>query len=411
MNTSATSTPRSWDIFCRVVDNFGDAAVCWRLAHQLAAEQGGRVRLWLDDLTVLHRLHPEFDPDREQQSIDGVELRHWHATVDFSRNTLHSVLTEPPDIVVEGFGCGLPEAYAQMLAQRSPRTLWITLEYLSAEPWVAEHHGLPSPHPRLPLQRYFFFPGFTSQTGGLLKEAGLDSRCEQLGADPAARAVFWRGLGFAPPAANARVVSLFGYENRGVRDLLDAWAGGSRPVVAAIAAGRLRPQVEQFFGVASNTLPLNGVLRRGALEARLLPFLPQPDYDELLWSCDLNFVRGEDSFVRAQWAARPLVWHIYPQAAQAHWVKLEAFLDAYCVGLSAEGSAALRALWHDWNAVTGAKGQTVPARVSAAWQALDPHWDSLAAHARTWVKTLENAGNLAEKLARFCEDRLKSRPF
>jgi hypothetical protein len=22
-----------WDIFCRVIDNFGDIGVCWRLAH------------------------------------------------------------------------------------------------------------------------------------------------------------------------------------------------------------------------------------------------------------------------------------------------------------------------------------------------------------------------------------------
>ena len=39
---------RSWDVFCRVVDNYGDAAVCWRLARQLADEHGARVRLWID---------------------------------------------------------------------------------------------------------------------------------------------------------------------------------------------------------------------------------------------------------------------------------------------------------------------------------------------------------------------------
>ena len=68
---------------------------------------------------------------------------------------------------------------------------------------------------------------------------------------------------------------------------------------------------------------------RGALTVRVLPFVPQDDYDRLLWACDVNFVRGEDSFVRAQWAGQPFLWHIYLQDENLHHVKLRAFLQRY----------------------------------------------------------------------------------
>ena len=66
--------------------------------------------------------------------------------------------------------------------------------------------------------------------------------------------------------------------------------------------------------------------------------LTQHDFDHLLWACDLNFVRGEDSLVRALWAGQPFVWQIYPQHDDAHHAKLEAFLDWL------EAPASLRAL-------------------------------------------------------------------
>ena len=41
------------DLFCRVIDNWGDAGVCWRLARQLVRERGAQVRLWIDQPQVL----------------------------------------------------------------------------------------------------------------------------------------------------------------------------------------------------------------------------------------------------------------------------------------------------------------------------------------------------------------------
>lgn len=388
---------RSWDVFCKVVDNYGDAAVCWRLAQQLATGHGTPVRLWIDDLEVLHELCPDIVSESSRQFVAGVEVCRWTRNGNFGA---------PADIVVDGFGGGLPDPYVEAMARRSPPTLWIVLEYLSAESWVAEHHGLPSRHPRLGLERCFFFPGFSPGTGGVLREAGLETRRDEFQRQPALQERFWNDLNFAPPIREAIVASVFGYANPAMAEILDAWASGSGPVVAAVPRGPARAPIGVFFGV---TDPDDGtVLRRGNLEVRLLPFLAQQRYDELLWACDWNFVRGEDSFVRAQWAARPLVWHIYPQEARAHWVKLDAFLDVYCADLDPEAGAALRALWHGWNdGGTNRTGGSPNARVRAAWQAAEPHYERLCRHARTWAARLAAVGDLAENLAQFCEERLK----
>ena len=397
----AMRAPRSWDIFCRVVDNYGDAAVCWRLARGLAAASGAgrRTRLWIDDLSVLHKLLPGIAPGKESQSAAGVEICHWTAEAEFG---------EPAEVAVDAFGCGIPEDYAEAMAapsRRRPRSLAIILEYLSAEPWVARHHGLPSPHPRLPLARFFFFPGFGEGTGGLLREPGLSARREDFLARPQAREALWREAGFAPPAAEATLVTLFGYENPALGALLEAWAAGGRPVVAAVPESRLAAGVAACLGAGS---PARGeAARRGALEVRFLPFLAQDRYDELLWGADWNFVRGEDSFVRAQWAERPFVWHIYPQAEHAHLAKLEAFLTAYCKGLAPVLARPLRALWRGWNA----SGEAPERAVSSAWaglSALTPgQLAALRLHARDWAVKAARSGDLAENLADFCAKRLK----
>ena len=153
-----------WDLFCNVIDNFGDIAVSWRLARQLHADHGCAVRLWVDDLVTFHRLVADVDVSAPLQRVDGVEIGHWTSDAD---------LGEPGDVVVDVFGSRAPHAFVERMARRSPPPVWINLEYLSAEDWVEGCHGMPSPHPRLPIVRHFFFPGFTAATGGLLEERDL----------------------------------------------------------------------------------------------------------------------------------------------------------------------------------------------------------------------------------------------
>ncbi len=381
--------PPTWDIFCRVVDNYGDIGVCWRLARELVARHGAVVRLWLDDVAILGRLAPATDVQAPLQTMGGIEVHRWSTAFP-------EVI--PAEVCVEAFGCGLPDPYVRAMAGRQPATLWIVLEYLSAEPWVREHHGLPSPHPRWAVPRYFFFPGFEAGTGGLLREPDLLERRDAY--TDQARARYWTLTGFEPPPANAEVVSLFAYPDAPVLPLLDHWAQHGEAMVVAVPEGPLATIAGRFFGVDEARAGTRACL--GGIELRVVPFVPQERYDEALWSADFVFVRGEDSFVRAQWAARPFVWHIYAQHEGAHRLKLDAFLDRYCVGLAGDAAAAVRAFWYAWNQVQDSR-----VTVGAAWDGCRAHRDRLAAHSRLWAQSLWPLGDLAENLAEFCRGKLK----
>lgn len=315
-----------WDIFCSVVDNYGDIGVTWRLARQLAAEQGHVVRLWIDELGAFVRLCPEASVDAECQRWSGVEVRLW-------REPFPAV--EPAQVVIEAFACQLQSAYIEAMAASGTRRLWLNLEYLSAEDWVAGCHGLPSPQPG-GLQKFFFFPGFVEGAGGLLREADLLARRRAFQADAQAQQAFLQSLGVIREAG-ARLISLFAYENAGLAGWLDALAADSQSTQLLVPQGKVLANLQAWLGEAQ--LVPGDQRRRGNLLIHVLPFVAQDDYDRLLWCCDLNAVRGEDSFVRAQWAGRPLLWHIYPQEERAHWDKLEAFLAIYNADLMPEAAA------------------------------------------------------------------------
>lgn len=382
------SAPLRWDIFCAVVDNYGDAGVTWRLARQLAAEHGIAVRLWIDDLRVLQRLWPTLAVDAEVQTAAGVSVRRWPQPL---------AEVEPADVVIEAFACDLPDSYRHVMAARPQPPLWLNLEYLSAEAWVADCHGLPSPQPH-GLQKYFFFPGFSAATGGLPIESDLLQRRRRFQADPQARAQLFAGLGLNVPAT-ARVLSLFAYENPALRALLGQLALASTPVWCLVPEGRALDQVQAFFGAADARPGM--CFRQGALTVAVLPFLQQDTYDQLLWSCDINAVRGEDSFLRAQWAGHPLLWQIYPQEQGAHWPKLQAFLATYSAALAPEPAAALAACWRAWNG-DGAIGP--------AWELLLQQLPALQQHAESWAEHWTGAAaqgeNLAGRLVQFCANRV-----
>ncbi|MFP5406482.1 MAG: elongation factor P maturation arginine rhamnosyltransferase EarP, partial [Gammaproteobacteria bacterium] len=147
--------------------------------------------------------------------------------------------------------------------------------------------------------------------------------------------------------------------------------------------------------------------REGRLEVDVVPVVPQPRYDELLWLCDLNFVRGEDSFVRAQWAGKPLVWQAYRQDDGADRIKLDAFLARYlaaaakeagagpvdAAGLPAAAAAALRALMHAWNGHGHGHGDVGP-----AWRGLLDALAPAAGAAARWCKALAAQADLAARL-------------
>lgn len=383
--TSISDGLPSWDIFCAVVDNYGDIGVCWRLARQLAAEYGFHVRLWLDDLASLHKLCPDLDPSREEQRLCGVEIRHWRK--DFQA-------IQPADVVVEAFACQLPAIYIEAMARQRP--VWINLEYLSAEPWVKTCHGMASPHASLPLTKYFFFPGFEPGTGGLLAEQGLQEQRRHFLASLTEQEALWRIIDMEPPRDGELRVSLFCYESAPVKELLTIWAAESMPLTCLIPAGVATETLVSFFG--QDGVIAGTTLKKGSLTVRIYGFLEQRLYDKLLWACHLNFVRGEDSFVRAQWAARPIVWQIYPQEENAHHPKLAAFMNNYRDGLGEPAARAFVALTEAWN-----RGSVT----APDWQEFRKHLPELAEQATRRTEKLLQLGDLTRNLVNFCKNRIQ----
>ena len=385
----AMAATASWDIFCRVVDNFGDVGVSWRLARMAAREQGKRVRLFIDDLTVLGKLRPEIDAARDIQKLEGVEVIR-------IRDPFDSL--EVADAVIETFGCDPPAEYVAAMAAREPRPRWINLEYLSAEEWVEGSHALPSPHPRLPLVKHFFFPGFTPKTGGLLREHSLLARRDEFQADEGARAAFWKSIVGEVPPQDALKVSLFSYAGAPIEGLARCAANSGGPTWFIAPEGYAAMALDAWRLTAR---------ARDSIRCFTMPFLPQDRYDQLLWACDVNFVRGEDSFVRAQWAARPFAWHIYPQEEGAHWVKLSAFLARYTSGLDRSQAGAVASLWDAWNrgADEGAAEALRPS-LADAWAQVVARRESLTEHARWWSAALATRRDLAAELADFVDNVL-----
>ena len=378
-----------WDIFCKVVDNFGDAGVAWRLARQLAQEHSLYVRLWIDDPRSLARMVPGIEGKRDLQRVAGIEIHRWREMF---------VETAPADVVVEAFGCSLPENYAAAMAQSSPPPVWYVLEYLSAEAWIDDAHGLPSPHPQLPLTRRFWFPGFTRAGGGLLRERSLIEARDAFHCDESVRAAFWASLSLYAPVAGELRVSLFCYPDSPLRALFDAWSDGEDPVTCIVPDGVAAGAVDAWTG--GNVPRAGRPVSHGRLTLHAIPFLSQEAYDRLLWACDVNFVRGEDSFVRAQWAARPFVWHIYPQGEDAHGRKLDAFIDRYTSTLDPSAASAVRRFFRTWNGVAGHEG------IDEAWRIFAAARPALERHGSAWSAQLAALPDLATGLVRAAADRV-----
>ncbi len=304
-----------WDIFCKVVDNFGDIGICWRLARQLQAEHAIDVRLFVDDLQVAGRIIPNLDASKSSQIIEKIQIVRWGSETVFS---------DYPDAVIEAFSCGLPQQYQ---ANLPADTIWVNLEYLSAEPWVEGFHGQHSSFGANQHKRYFFYPGFTEKTGGLLREKSLLNDRPGSRFPPALQ-----GITLPNDTREALKISLFCYPHAPIDELLRQLSQARQKCVLFVSAPALFPKVQTFFGIEK--IELGAIYTAGSLNVVALPFLSQDDYDALLAFCDLNFVRGEDSWARAIWAGKPFIWQPYRQEEDAHLVKLHAFLDLFYADFS-----------------------------------------------------------------------------
>lgn len=362
--------PLSFDIFCQVIDNFGDIGVCWRLARQLTQHPDRlNVRLWVDDLKSFKKLEPVVNLAVDQQQISGVEVIHWHA---------QTPIPTPYDVVIEAFACNLPLEFID--AMLTTDSLWLNLEYLSAESWIHGFHLQRSVQAN-GLRKYFFFPGFTPETGGLLRETGLIEQRRAWSTQPALRDALLQscGVSSADIAAlhqGAQLIFVFCYPNAPVQALINSVARQSRQTIMLIPRG---------------VYPKTMTPASPNVRIYHIPFVSQSDFDGLLWSADLNIVRGEDSLVRALWAARPLIWQPYSQEDDTHVLKLNAWLALS--GLHADTQTLIRS----WTA-----------NDPVLFESMFEHhqnpdiWARWVTQSKNWSRSLANHRDLVTSLVQFC---------
>ena len=343
----ARREPRHWHLFCQVIDNWGDIGVSWRLASDLV-HHGQSVTLWLDDASALKWMAPK-------DSV-GIQVAPWPVGAVFSPSK--SQWPDLPNVVIEMFGCRLSEGVEQFIGHvqghsgnNASPLIWMNLEYLSAETHVHELHRLPSPvmsGPASGATKWFFYPGFSPNTGGLIHD------------HPAQDAVPSDGEEFGSTC------SLFCYATPALADWVHAWQEAGFNLATWPGAG----------AHAVDALGQANIIRWQAVT--------QPEFDARLSQCMFNVVRGEDSLSRALWTGKPFLWHIYPQSDGAHVDKLNAFLDW------GEAPEPVRQAHHIWNGVGVPRhaGDTswVPTPLSADW----PQWLTWAQAVQSKAKEIPN---------------------
>jgi len=314
--------PITCHLICKVIDFFGDIGVAWRIAKQLKADFNVEVHLLVDDLITTQKLIPSLDILLKKQTIDGIFLHH----CDFSENS--DSLPAPPLFVFNLFNIDLPHQYKSFIQREKSR--YIAIEYLSAEPWVDNFHLKPSIDAQSGLIKTFFYPGFTNQTGGLIREKNLPLDRKAFSLEQREDVI--HSLDGDPSFFS---VSLFYYPSQKIDIFLDLMEHMKRSI--------------QFF-IPQYLFDLLNI-KKSFQYIRIIPyqFLSHDDFDRLLWSCDLNFVRGEDSWIRALWAGKPFIWQPYIQENNIHLIKLKAFLKRYCESCNQELSDWLIKTHEDWS--------------------------------------------------------------
>ena len=374
--TDSVKAPHGAVIFCRVIDNFGDAGVTWRLAKRLR-DLGFPTALIIDSLETLGKLVHDLDPTKPVSTVRGITVADWDTfEAEAKAGDLSAISGAWPDLVLETFGCRLPEVVEQGLCDGKKR-LYMNLDYLSAEEWVEGSHMIWGLHPTLPIKKLWFFPGFTDKTGGVLIEDGLEE----------ARLAFDRGAFLAKAGAlpGRRTLYFFAYPVNAVDQLAAGLLAADEPLNLILAPGAASDMLEERLAAR-----LAGSDRIHLVRA---PFVPQEDFDNWLRAADGVIIRGEDSFVRAQLAAVPLLWATYPTEDKAHEIKLDAWLDRFESVFRPEEEAARIAF--DAAAKHWVRGTLTPEDFTG-WLASLPVQRLAAAR---WQQSLLARGDLARHIA------------
>ena len=308
---------KTLDIFCEIIDNYGDIGVVYRTAKELQKIfPESKIRVFLNRLDEFKKINSQV-LDLPSQNIDGIE----YITFDYLRDNANKLLTA--QVIIEAFGCQIPEEYIEIAYDNSE--LLINLEYLSAEDWIEDFHLQSSPLGRGKLKKVFFMPGFTEKSGGVIADSNYLERIQRV----LENKEFYekKYLSDIEDRENKIVGTLFSYE-KNFTPLLEDLKKLDKDVVILAMGEKTQDSLRKILKNFSIE-DFRNSLKYGKIEIKFLNFLNQEEYEELINIVDFNFVRGEDSFIRAVLTGKPYMWHIYCQEEYAHMDKIEGFLDKY----------------------------------------------------------------------------------
>lgn len=308
---------KTLDIFCEIIDNYGDIGVVYRTAKELQKIfPKSKIRAFLNKLDEFKKINSQVI-DLPSQNIDGIE----YITFDYLRDNANELLTA--QVIIEAFGCQIPKEYMEIAYDNSE--LLINLEYLSAEDWIEDFHLQSSPLGRGKLKKVFFMPGFTEKSGGVIADSNYLERIQRV----LENKEFYekKYLSDIEDRENKIIGTLFSYE-KNFTPLLEDLKKLDKDVVILAMGEKTQDSLRKILKNFSIE-DFRNSLKYGKIEIRFLNFLNQEEYEELINIVDFNFVRGEDSFIRAVLTGKPYMWHIYCQEEYAHMDKIEGFLDKY----------------------------------------------------------------------------------
>lgn len=313
--------PNSIDIFCDVIDNYGDIGVVYRFSKEMKRIfPKTRVRVILNKLEELIKINKEATY-KEYQIINKIE----YIFEDFFKKKFEEFGVS--DIIIEAFGCNIFDEYIKLGKEQSK--LWINLEYLSGEKWIEDFHLNQSLINSKTLKKIFYMPGFSEKSGGILideeflknREYGKNSK-EKVLKD------FFPDFNFN----NKMIGTIFSYE-KNFENLLEILNKQEKETVLILMGEKTQKSFSKFFEkkLIGDFLKWKKYGKIYLYNAR---FFSQEEYDKIISAVDFNFTRGEDSIVRALLIGKPFLWHIYLQEDKVHMLKLRAFLDRFYESIS-----------------------------------------------------------------------------
>lgn len=289
----------SIDIFCDVIDNYGDVGVTYRLAREFSKiYPEAKIRLILNSINEFELMK------NNSASFKNIEVLSFQDI-----EGLENIKTA--NLIIEAFGCDLPEKYLERAYFDSD--LLINLEYFSAETWIDDFHLVESPLAKGKLKKIFFMPGLSEKSGGLV----VDKEFLETIAKVQKNKKFY--LDKYNLAENQVIATVFSYE-KNFEKFLEGLAKLKKKITLLIMSEKTQKNFTKYFENKEKYDKITFVK---------CPFYKYDEYQEILALSDFNLVRGEDSFARALILGKPFLWHIYPQEENIHLKKLNDFLDRY----------------------------------------------------------------------------------